>query len=359
MIKNNFWLKFLFFLMLVTLMQPAFNTTVQAQEGHQKNDTLLSNPSIFDLEGPLKFSLAFDIREFTKTKFDDVKIPAVLTYFKQDGTAISQDIEIEARGQSRKKICYFPPIKLKLKKATFDDPYLDQVNSHKLVTHCNTSKRNKENLLKEYLAYKLLNIFTEHSFRVQLIEMNYIDTRKKPKPLLRHAFLIEHTKVLCERNNCVEVENEKLAMKSIDATSMIRFSLFQYMIGNVDWTIPKLHNVKLMKSFDFTKPLPFAVPYDFDHSGLVNADYAVNTRDPEIESVKTRVFAGLCYTESAYKKEIANFIAHKEEVFRVIDNFQYLDSRSRKEVRSYIEDFYKAIEKPDFYQKVIMKKCSN
>ena len=353
--KNQLWYWFLMVFLVYIQLYPT--NDLQAQNPQGQADTFHTGQSIFDLEGPLQFSLAFDIREFTKTKFDDVKIPAVLSYHKTDGTTISQDIKIESRGQSRKKICYFPPIKLKLKKATFEDPYLDEVNSHKLVTHCNTSKRNEQNVLKEYLAYKLMNIFSGNSFRVQLIEMTYVDTRKKPKSFMRHAFLIEHIDRVCKRNNCVEVENEKLTMKAIDTTSMIRFSLFQFMIGNVDWTIPNLHNVKLMKSLDIRQIYLYAIPYDFDHSGLVNAGYAVNVRDPDIQSVKTRMFAGMCYTESDYRKEIENFIARRANVFSVIDTFEGLDKRARKEVRSYIEDFYSLIEQPDFYEKYVARRC--
>lgn len=347
---------FCIFLILYGIIQPGVSSHIQAQN-QLREDSLQHGQSIFDVEGPLQFSLAFDIREFTKTKSDDVEISAVLTYYMQDGTSISQDIEIEARGQSRKKICYFPPIKLKLKDATFRDPYLDQVNNHKLVTHCNSSKRSDQNVLKEYLAYKLLNIFSAQSFRVQLIEMTYVDTRKKSKSFVRHAFLIEHTKVLCERNHCIEVENEKLSMDVVDTASMIRFSMFQFMIGNVDWTIPNLHNVKLMKSLNIRQKYLYAVPYDFDHSGLVNAGYAVNVRDADILSVKTRMFAGECYTESDYQKEIENFNKHKEEVFRLIDTFEGFDKRTKKEVRSYIEDFYTIIEQPDFYEKYVARRC--
>ena len=49
--------------------------------------------------------------------------------------------------------------------------------------------------------------------------------------------------------------------------------LFEYMISNTDWNVSLLHNIKLIRKKD-TKEI-IVVPYDFDYSGLVNADYAV------------------------------------------------------------------------------------
>ena len=47
-------------------------------------------------------------------------------------------------------------------------------------------------------------------------------------------------------------------------------SVFQYMIGNFDWHITRLHNVKMFSD----EENHFMLPYDFDYSGFVNAHYA-------------------------------------------------------------------------------------
>jgi len=333
---------------------------LQAFAQHQipGNDSLVIEQDIFDKEDPLICTLTFDVREFTKTKSEDKKIPALLSYHKNDSIAVTQDIHIEARGQSRKELCYFPPIKLKLKGSSFDDPYLDQVSNQKLVTHCNSSKNFEQYLLKEYLSYKLFGILTDKSFKVQLMEINYVDSKDKVKPVTRYAFLIEHTKIMCEQNNCLQLKIDKLGMKHIEKSSMIQFSLFQFMIGNVDWSIAGLHNVKIIKSKDFTQELPFVVPYDFDHCGLVNASYAVNVRDAEIASVRVRVFDGMCYPEQDYEKEIQRFIQLKDEFYAEIKNFELLKPGTKKDVISYLDKFYKMIEQPGFYKKYILPNCN-
>jgi len=344
-------------IIIIGLLLIWINPGLLAQNLNEGNDSLVIESNIFDTDNPIYCSLEFNIKEFRKDKFKDKKIPAILTYFKTDSDTISKEIHIEARGESRKKICFFPPIKLRLKNTSFDDPYLDQVKNQKLVTHCNSSKDYEEYLLKEYLTYKLFNILTEVSYRVQLMKIDYIDSKDKVKPVTRYAFLIEHTKILAERNDCLQIKSENLGMKHVEKTSMILFSMFQYMIGNVDWSIAGTHNIKLLKSKDFTQELPFVVPYDFDHAGLVNTSYAVNVRDPEIASVRTRVFDGMCYSEEDYAAVIQEFIKHKNDFYREINSFDLLPASTKKDIISYLDNFYKLIDQANFYKRFVLSTC--
>jgi len=336
-----------------------YSPNTNGQDLDLNNDSLVVEHEIFDTNDPLHCSLKFNIKEFQKDKFKENKIPAILTYHKNDTVSIHKDIYIEARGQSRKTICYFPPIKLKLKHTSFDDPYMDQIKNQKLVTHCKSAKSFDQILLKEYLVYKLYNVFTEQSFRVRLMEMNYIDNEQKVKSFSRYAFLIEDSEVLAFRNNSMLLKMDNLGMKHVEKPSMILFSLFQFMIGNVDWSIPGLHNTKLIKSMDLTQKLSIAVPYDFDYSGFVNASYAVNVRDPEIASVRLRMFEGVCFTKEEYLPGLQKFIKHKSELYAIINNFELLKPNTKKEVVSYINEFYEIIEDPNFYEKYILPDCKD
>jgi hypothetical protein len=191
------------------------------------------------------------------------------------------------------------------------------------------------------------------------MNITYIDSEEKVKTMEKPAFMIEHNNVMSERNNGVQVKSDILGMKYIDTLSMIQFSLFQYMIGNVDWSIAGRHNIKLLKSKDVKLELLFVVPYDFDHAGLVNASYATNVRDPEIESVRTRVFDGICYTEDDYAEEIQRFISLKDDFYAEVENVDQMQSSTKKDVISYLEAFFSLIEQPDFYRKYILPSCRN
>jgi len=207
------------------------NLGVYGQNPDQQDSTLVIEQGVFDSDKPLRCSLNFNIREFRNSKFEEKKIPAILSHYKNDSIAIHKNISIKTRGNSRKEFCYFPPIKLKLKKASFDDPYLDLVKNQKLVTHCKEGNNYEQALLKEYLAYKLYNVLTDKSFRVRLMDMQYIDSENKVKTSNHYAFLIEDIDILAERNNCLKIKQEKLDMSHIDTATMLQISLFQFMIG--------------------------------------------------------------------------------------------------------------------------------
>jgi len=330
-----------------------------AQEPGNRTDTLFLDQDIFDSDSIINCSLTFDIRKFRKEKYKEEKIPAILSFHKNDSLTIHKEIQIEARGESRKKICYMPPIKLKLKKTSFEDPYLNRVKNQKWVTHCNTSKDSEQILLKEYLVYKLYNLITERSFRVKLLNVNYVDSKGKVKTISRHAFLIEHKDIMAERNKCTVFDRENLGMGHVDTASMVQLSLFQYMVGNVDWSISGLHNIKLIKSLDYTQKYPFAVPYDFDFSGFVDASYAFNVLDQDVASVKTRMFVGICSSEDDYLEIIQRFISLKEEIYATINNFNLLESKHKTEILQYMDDFFRQIDMPHFYDRHISISCKN
>lgn len=346
-----------FFLVLCTLYLGLSQTV--AQTTYASNGSLVLDYGIFSSDEPINCSLIFDIKEFRKGKFIGDKLPAILTYHKNDSISIDKDIYIEARGVSRKTICYFPPIKLKLKKTSFDDLYFDQIKNQKLVTHCKNSKDFDQYLLKEYLVYKLYNVLSERSFKVRLMKMNYIDSENKVKPITRYAFLIEDKKVMAQRNNSILLKTETLGMKHINKTDMIQLSLFQFLIANVDWSITGLHNIKLIKSNDISQYSPYAVPYDFDYAGFVNTPYAINVLNPEISSVKIRMFVGVCYSEEDYAAISKKFISKKDDMYAIINNFELLDTKSKAEMVSFVDEFYELVEQANFYDDYILPSCKN
>ncbi len=131
------------------------------------------------------------------------------------------------------------------------------------------------------------------------------------------------------------------------------------MIGNVDWSITKQHNLKLIKINEMGEELPYAIPYDFDYSGFVNATYAINVQNPEISSVKTRMFVGMCYTKEEYQDIIEIFVDKNDEIMDLIEGFNLLESKTKKKISNYIDDFQELIAQPDFYEQIVMPVCKN
>ena len=89
-------------------------------------------------------------------------------------------------------------------------------------------------------------------------------------------------------------------------------SVFQYMIGNTDWSIKALHNIKLITFDNSRRPIP--IPYDFDQSGLVNASYTLPAEHLQIKSVRERVYNGY-YQPMSVLKPVLNVFRKKKGSF--------------------------------------------
>jgi hypothetical protein len=133
------------------------------------------------------------------------------------------------------------------------------------------------------------------------------------------------------------------------------------MIGNTDWAVRNNHNIRLISSrADSTanKP-PYAVPYDFDYSGLVNTDYAVPTPELGIENVTERLYRGYPRTMQELQNVLLVFNEQKEKIFSLINNFEPLSAKNKNEMVDYLDEFYKTISNPRLVQSEFIDKARN
>ena len=234
-----------------------------------------------------------------------------------------------------------PPIHLNFKNPT--SPKLKSLGKLKLVVGCGATNEDEQLIIKEYLAYKMYNILTEKSFRVRLVKIRYEDTRGKIKPYSQYGFLLEDVDDMAARNKCKEVEGIAVQTESTDRKQMTLVALFEYMIGNTDWSVPAFHNIKLMQSADNTKSIPIAVPYDLNHCGFVNAAYAVPPEELGIATVKDRLYRGFPRSMDELEETIAIFNSKREKIYSLVNNCEWLNKASRKESINYLDGFYKTI----------------
>jgi hypothetical protein len=124
---------------------------------------------------------------------------------------------------------------------------------------------------------------------------------------------------------------------------MTKVAVFEYLISNGDWSVPNNHNTRLIYEKKNPGALPYVVPYDFDHSGFVNASYALPNELLGTETVTERVYRGFPRSMEELQQTFAIFRDKKQAIMGVINNCTYLQSRSKKEVTEYLEEFYKTI----------------
>jgi hypothetical protein len=323
---------------------PVFGQKNIADSSLSAVDTLNNDFGLFKNDEILHLALRFDLRTYTSKKPKDEYLPAVLTYFINDKDSINKDIKLKSRGVMRNDICNFPPIMLNLKGAGFGKGDMKKIEKIKLVTHCDYGNENY--LFMEYLVYKLFNVLTDYSFKVRLSKIDYINTVKKTKPISTYCFLIEPLNILAERIRSVPVESTNLTQKHIIPSTMDRMAIFMYMIGNTDWSVPNQHNCKVITGNDFTYPgLGIIIPYDFDYAGIINADYAVPFEGLGLKSVLERRYLGICRTREEYAEALKVFRDKKDELYRVINEFELLNEKVKKGMTRYLDGFYSELEK--------------
>jgi hypothetical protein len=297
--------------------------------------------SFFASEELLEMTLEFDMKEFLRTKSQSKYQDAILTVKIDAGDSITEQIELRARGKMRCDYCSFPPIMLKLKEKDSTPGGIRDRGTFKLVTHCNRSPKNEDYVLKEYLVYRMLNLLTPYSFKTRLVRIQYRDTQGVKKSYTTYGFLIENLDQLAERNKAVVIDNPNLAQSHMNTEDMARTALFNYMIGNTDWSIASQHNVKVLRSVNVFSDKGIPISYDFDFSGFVNTSYAAPCGKIPIKNVTERYYQGMCLSDEDINPVLEQFEELKGLFLSTIDNFEYLSAGSRKQLEAYINSFYK------------------
>jgi len=345
-------------LLLFQILLISVVSTSQTEE-YALNDTLSQEINLFGKENPIHFTLKADFRKFRREKFKGKYQKAKLIYKINGSTEINKDVRIKARGEFRRRHCSFPPIRLNWRKTEIVKKEFSQYYKLKMVTHCSGSKHYEQYVFKEYLCYKLYNILTEKSFKVRLIDVKYIDTgSKKKKEHKTYGFFIEDLEMLAERSNAFVIESEKLGIRNVEKGNAMQVGFFQFMVGNADWSVPGQHNIKLLKSKNYEQTQAWAVPYDYDYCGMVNASYAIPDETTlGIKSVTERVYLGICQPESEFQAVIEKFKKHKDEFYDEINKFENLETRYKQEMIEYLDEFYRIIDSNNFYNNYLKAHC--
>ena len=303
---------------------------------------------LFASADPIEITLAADFKAINKDRDPKSRTlyPATLKVSAEDGAVKELPIKIRARGHSRRmaRTCDYVPLRLE-----FDNKPLARTTvfarqeALKLVVQCAGGGDYRQFLLKEYLAYKIFNLVTpERSFRVRLATINYLDKAGKPAGT-RHGMLLEDEGDVAKRMEGRIVELPRLMFKDVATDSLMPMMIFEYMIGNTDYSIYALHNVRIVQRPD--KSL-HPIPYDLDYSGLVNTPYARPARGIMIKSVLERVYRGPCKRPEMIDPYVANFNAKKDLIKALPDSIPDLDRTSRSEAKDYIDSFFSSVRTP-------------
>ncbi len=249
--------------------------------------------------------------------------PGFLTYSDSDGQARTFSADISLRGRFRQLRCDSPPLRLNLSKKELKVAGLKTYDKYKLVTSCYADSTATTLLLKEYLAYRAYALLSpEAHFRTQLLRITYRDAAGLRPDRSDYAFLIEETDEMAERSGGKELDQAiGLDADRYDSRAEATHALFQYLIGNGDWSLPLQRNVKVV-----ARPDSMLVPvgYDFDFSGWVGAPYASPTLDHGQRSIYERVYLGYHQSDRTLRQVNQEFRTKRRDLIALINDFDLI-----------------------------------
>nr|NQU92426.1 hypothetical protein [Bacteroidota bacterium] len=299
-----------------------------------------------------------DIRTLLRDSDDEREEHPLFIEYEENGNIVRLDVLFQVRGNFRRKPqnCNFPPLKLNFKKKQVKNTLFHNIDKVKLVTHCQSnSKKYAGYVVEEYMVYRTFNMLTDTGYRVRLAYISYEDTVSGLKTEESYAFFIEPDDVLEDRLQAREINSKYFLQDRTHLHHMSKLAVFQYMVGNTDWAVTTLHNIKLF-SVDSTQP-PYAIPYDFDWCGLVSTVYARPLPKFGTDNVKTRVFRGYCRSLEQFKKTFSEFHLNKDNIYKLYDEFELLDKRDKKRIYKYLDEFYDIIEHDRAIKSEFMDAC--
>lgn len=344
-------MKLLHYFFVAGLVSSCFTSTAQLHSS-VITKTAFSCKEFFTTDAPLEMTLVSDFKKLRSDKKKGVYQNAKATIYFPERDSISEAVKIYPRGEFRRETCQMPSLMVNFK--TADSSRLKGLKKIKLVCGCSSSTYSEELLLMEYLAYKIYNVLTGLSFKVKLVKMTYKDVANKMKPYSQYSFFIEDVDELAKRNQCKEYQNKLTLTQLTSRNQMTTVALFQYMIGNTDWSVPNYHNIKLVQSVTDTASNPYVVPYDFDFAGLVNAPYAIPHDDLGIEKVTDRLYRGFPRTYQEIESALQIFREKKEQINALIMDFDLLKKGQRETMVSYLDDFYSTVNNKRMVQAVFI-----
>jgi hypothetical protein len=295
----------------------------------------------FNEEGPIEMTLRTNLRSLIFSTKNPIYQQASISCRFSDSTLIKEQIRVKRRGQYRNQRCYLASLMLDFKNPS--SPVLSPLKKLKWVGGCSKSSDDEQLLLKEYLIYRIYNLLTSMSFRVRLIKTGFQDSQQKVKDYAQYSFLIEDIDALAKRNACKEKTGISFHNENTERKQMTLLAIFQYMIGNYDWSVPYYHNIKLLVPENDTMARPYPVPYDFDYTGLVNPPYADPPAEMGIHHITARIYRGFPRTIEEIEASVALFIQNEDKILSIVKNADFLLDRNKKEMLDFLSEFFETI----------------
>ena len=318
--------------------------------------------ALFASSDTLELTLSLPLRRLVARRSSRPEVDGTLSYVTADGQTVELEVEVTTRGKSRLEYCQFPPLSLNLKRSQVPGTLFAEQNKLKLVTQCRGGDRYAQYLALEQLLYRVYQQVSEYAFLSRPVRMRYVDSERDDVEEAP-AFFIEHKDGVGARVGMIPIDVPALHVADIRPDTLAVLGLFQFMIGNTDWSAVApsgdeddcCHNGAVLAPSNGSGAF-VVVPYDFDQAGLIATPYATPAEQVPIRSVRQRYYWGFCAANDELDAAIAAFQAARPAIEALFAT-EVLDERSRRDALDYLSESYDIVNDPDKRQRQIVDRC--
>ncbi len=316
-------------------------------QNSKTNKNLGKVSKLFRTSTVLPIQMSYSNKDLKKLTNDSTYLNLVVSYsdIEENNILKTLPVRVRARGNFRRKNCYFTPVKIRIKKEDAKGTLFKGNKELKLVVPCLKESNANDNVIKELLAYKFYEIISPYHFKTRLLDLRLKEQRgKKIQEHKLKAFFIEDIDELEDRFGGKEQKRDIHPLQQ-DSLNSVRNAFFQYMIGNIDFSTSFQHNQKMLFVNGFSIP----IPYDFDMSGLCDVSYAVVSQIPgqevSVEKVTDRLYRGFKRSDVTMQLVREEFLNNQSKMMSILEDHKiyFENPKEFEKCKDYLLSFFDVI----------------
>lgn len=312
-------------------------------------------PPIFAEAPAIEFTLVAPFGKLKRDRAVETEYRPATIFYTANGSEVRIPVRLRTRGIWRKKNCEIPPLMMNFTKDSTKQTAFARLDRARHTLHCRNNDDFEQYVLQEYNLYRVHRLLNPLSYDVRLARVTYVDSEKKDTLATRWAFLSETDDAFVERQGVKLVTTQGAGPSDLDPYESAFYGVFQYFVGNSDFSIRALHNaVLILKEMQH-----YPVARDFDWSGAVNARYAAPAPILKIRSVTDRIMRGYCVPPEEYQKVFTLFREKKDAIYALYRDpiMAPMKPNVVNQTLKYFDDFYATINDPRRAKREIIDAC--
>lgn len=315
---------------------------------------------LFRTTEPVEVTLTTDLRTLVRDR-DSTKFKphgAVFAYKEANGKTVEIPVTLQTRGHFRRQFrnCDFPPLALEFTKKAADNTLLQGNTKLKITSSCRPKSTDYEQwVLLEYGVYRVYQRISPMYFRTRLARFTYKDSAAKTEDVTSWGFFVEDDKEVAKEFNTSTEKAKGALFDQLDQPQLIATTLFEYMVGNTDYSVSARHNIALMR--DSTAMIIRPVAYDFDWSAAVGTRYAFPAEKLGLKTIYDRLYRGPCLTVAKWQPHLSAFLAARPAIDSIYNSIPGLEPKRIKTALEWYGEFYKTLADPRAFKRDLVDQC--